>query len=361
MKKNFLALVLAITLVLGLAVPAMAQSGNIGGTGGVDSPTLSVIVPMNLNFALDPLAANEDGTQVTQNNFLFINNTDDAKVLVALYLELILEDGIDLVDVGTLSDNFNIDAEDKELAFGIIAVEAATLGEVSGATVVTEADYGVVIEWFEEVTAASPGDLEGLFAEIGFVMDAKDGDKENYAVFSFHGVLNAYAGWAVNDVKVTGVYLLRALSTQTVVTIESGTMNMFDGTLPPRPEGGDGNNGGNGGGFTPPQTDGTILPGAAGVNDNFTAPSLTPAAGGVFYTLLLEGMDGGTAPLNFVRFNGVDRAAADWEYDSATGVFTAKWLPGAALSGSELWIQGVDPENPSINRNFRVNIIRPAS
>jgi|GEM_PF-3343632 len=336
MKKNFLAMLVALSLVFGLAVPVMGQTGNVGGGSTVDSPVLEVDVPTNLAFAFNPLAE----TQVTESNFRITNGTEDAQVLVAFYLELELANGVKLATPGELienDDNFKLTATAKELAFGIIAASAGTPGGVEDDEVAYDNENADSIVWFEEEVATS-GDVEGIFLEFGFVLEAATaGDVDTW--FSFYGELNAYAPWTDDDVKVSGVYLVTALSTKTEVDTVDDTLGLVEGdNLPKKP--GDVDDPGDDVEKCPdcdkPEDECeceipgvTINSGAAGTNSPFAIPSDTPIGVGnddVIFTITLNTtLTGNISAMTFP--NTTLTAGTHYTYDTATKVVSFKWVP----------------------------------
>jgi hypothetical protein len=224
MRKKMVSFLLAVVLVMAFALPAMAADAEpIEGDSTVSLPTLNVAVPTSLNFALQPLAGASVTTgQITTQDFTLTNTTTDVAVLAAFYLDLQLAGGAVLDTASSLTTggaNVALTATAKKLALGIIASKTT-----AGTYDKTEAG---TINYFT-------GAVGSEAVSVGFKLD-EDGGSAAETKFAFYGVLNAYAPWAASDVKVSGVYLLKALSTQTPVTIVTDTVGLIDANATPLP------------------------------------------------------------------------------------------------------------------------------
>jgi hypothetical protein len=232
-KSKILSLALAVALVFALSVPAFAlDGGTIGGDATVNIPTLNVTVPTSLDFALSPIVASPVGTgQVVAGNYVIKNSTADVAVLAAFYLDLDLDSSVTLAANATaVTDNYLLAATGKTIAFGIIP--ALTVASDA----ITTYALPATVEYF---------DTTNKTASVGFKLDAAGGTAP-VSGFSFYAAANAYADWNADDIAVSGVYLLKALSTSTTVTEVVNTLKLINKTespLPAKPDVGD---------FTPP-------------------------------------------------------------------------------------------------------------
>jgi len=228
--KKLVAIFVVIVLALSLAAPALASNtGEIIGDTTVENVVLEITVPTNLPLALDPLAT-KGTTQVVQTPINLINRTEEAKVLTAFYLDAELADGVTFVAAATLdATRFNIDKDAKNIHLGVMAAKAISSAGVPDFT--------------DGVTVPFAGTTD-ISVQYGFIIDAQTpevtGTNPEPAVpgrdaFTFFGLMEAYADWQADDVTVTGVYLLRAISTQTVVTTVDDTVGLVTAGLPARP------------------------------------------------------------------------------------------------------------------------------
>ena len=90
MKRNSKAvtfvLLLALMIATSFPAPVFAADGVISGDSEVNNVTINVILPSNLNFALDPLSLDVDGeNQISKQDFIFVNQTlAPVKVAIAI-------------------------------------------------------------------------------------------------------------------------------------------------------------------------------------------------------------------------------------------------------------------------------------
>ena len=196
--KKLIAIALMAVFVLSFAVPALAVDLVIDTE--VEDIALTVTVPVSLTIGLNPLAQGTGATppQVVQTPINIVNTSTDVSAFVGFYLDLEIADDVDYDEISNISGNFAITASSKKIGLGIIA--AKSLGPV----VFDDGNPDSIVE-FDDT------DLDLAF---GFTLDQATGSAPATA-FAFYGVMNAYAEWEEDDIIVTGVYVLKALSTQT--------------------------------------------------------------------------------------------------------------------------------------------------
>jgi len=226
MKKKIFSLVLALALVLSFSLSALADGGVLDIDVDVEQPTLNVTVPTDLALAFNPLApASTSGGQAVAGDYYISNQTDGVNVLAAFYLDVTVGQGVTLKAVGDISDNYNLNKEDKDIALGILPALTVNNDTVASYAATT------TVKYFDP-TAKS--------VSVGFLLEASDASNAKLATgFSFYSKMNAYAGWAADDISVTGVYLLKALSTETAVTQVNTTLGFIDTAvtaLPAKPD-----------------------------------------------------------------------------------------------------------------------------
>jgi hypothetical protein len=206
---------LALALVLSAGSALGSQSGVITGEGGVADTVISVIVPVNLDFTLDPLEIEaEGGNQIVPANYMFINYTG-APVKVSLDIEARLKGGASLADgPGEISKD-DPSATDKKLYFAILGADSLEQsGEGPDAFKgVYDAKKDTLVPFSAETNTASvhfvlapatesaPGAGYDTLAEGGM----------GVAAFQFYANLNTYAAWRDGDVEIHAVYTLTPL------------------------------------------------------------------------------------------------------------------------------------------------------
>ncbi|MDR1961318.1 MAG: hypothetical protein LBQ16_03455, partial [Gracilibacteraceae bacterium] len=92
-----LAALLIATLLPGTAFAAdlqdVSESGTIGGDTTVDKAVINVVVPTNVNFALNPLEIGQSGNQVTTADYILVNKSN-VPVAASFYLDAVLGTGV---------------------------------------------------------------------------------------------------------------------------------------------------------------------------------------------------------------------------------------------------------------------------
>lgn len=263
--KSVMAFVLTLLLIASFPAAAFAESGTIDGDSTVDNVTVNVILPTNLNFALDPLGLDTTGdNQIATQDFFFVNQTF-APVKVSLDITAETSGGAILVSTtGGLSlDDTSV--TDKELYFGALGATGltgtaissvytvdpdTTYVDVFGGTDAPQGAYASVSPSAATLIAFTPNtDGTTGAAVISFALDkaiesettegAIDSiatDNKGVAAFQFYSQLNTYADWEANDITVSGTYTLTPLRDTTYSGYDyiDGSLNQLE-TAPPAP------------------------------------------------------------------------------------------------------------------------------
>jgi len=307
--KKLLSITVVIALALSLTIPALANTGGglLTGDTTVESVVLQVVVPTSMPLGLDPLAILDSESQVVQTPFDIVNNTAGVKVLAAFYLEATLAAEVELVAASALADKYDIDATEKEIYLGIRAAKEFA----AGAPVFT----GGAIRAFAGTTPVN---------NFGFILDefipADGGDPAvpGADAFVFHGEMNAYADWKPADVKIAGVYLLKALSVNTDVDTDDNGVGLIDSavTLPAKPDPSD---------FEPP-----VVP---DVTASSTSSSAAPVSFSIARTkyesdgLLILLPEKPATITSYTLGSSVYTVTTDYSYDASSGILTVSRFP----------------------------------
>jgi uncharacterized protein YjdB len=235
MKKatKALALVLAVlmvTIALPLTAFAGTESGTVDGDSTVSDVDIDVVVPLNLNFALDPLELSvTSGSQIKTTDYFFINKTL-APVKVALGLTATLKDGVTLVSDPATLKPYDTNVTTKQLYFGALGATGITVGDLDFDYVLGEEDgtdpvgtynasKSALLTAFDTATSkaaiAFALDKATDSADEGTAADALAAANKGVATFQFYGKMNTYAAWAAADITIAGAYTLTALSATT--------------------------------------------------------------------------------------------------------------------------------------------------
>ncbi|MDR1321198.1 MAG: hypothetical protein LBK56_07195 [Gracilibacteraceae bacterium] len=224
MSKKLFALCLAACLLLSFAPAAFAvEGGTLEGEGALKPVVLEVDVPMNLDFALDPLEI--DAGQIDAPDFI-ITNESNVKVLTAFYLTATLAGGTTIgTGLATDGNNLKWTVKDKKLEFSVLPAKTIASGAITESALATTA----------KVFADDAGTIK---ATVGFLLAAGNVTPTN-AGFKLTGVLNAYAepAWAAGDISISGVYLIQPLAADTAIDTVTDTTGLVatTTTLPAAP------------------------------------------------------------------------------------------------------------------------------
>jgi uncharacterized protein YjdB len=244
--KTFAALLAALLLVVSLPITTFAASDTktITGDSTVDDVTLKVTVPMNLDFALDPLELNvTSGSQVATTDYFFVNKTA-APVKVAVSLTAVPTNGAVLVDDPDTLSPYDTEVTTKELYFAALGATAITKNDLDFDYVTTTGAIAPVGTYSSTSTALTCFNSTDKKASIAFALDKAtnvdtDGtpttgaalavNDKGVATFQFYSKMNTYADWTANDINVDGNYTLTALSATTYSNYTTNSSYESDG------------------------------------------------------------------------------------------------------------------------------------
>ena len=241
-----------------LLMYAVATSGNTGSTGTiegdstVDSPTLNMVLPMNLNFELNPLelgSGNVPGNQIKTTSYIIANKTL-APVLASFEIKATGKSDVTFLNSpGTLKQS-DTSVRDKHIFFGALGAKDVTSapnfdGSTAspGFTYATEdpaptaADVFVPFVPDEDDDKLADGTI--TFALGAATENAFADNNKGVAAFQFYAQLNTYAEWAESDVTVVGAWTLTALRTSdygNIVTADHGLNQLKGEAVEPEPE-----------------------------------------------------------------------------------------------------------------------------
>ena len=251
-SKMMTAFIISLLLALGLSGGVSGtQSGILVGENNVINPVISVVVPTNLNFTLDPLELESSGNQISPANYFFINKTE-APVRITLNIEVILNNGASFVDDPTQLEKDNDAVKDKKLFFGILGADSFQergfdydLGssgssyqgvyDVSKDTFIPFDPVSKTASIAFALAPAVKGPLPAetmepvpLLDENGFIIMDEEGnpvmgnakgslppDSKSIALFQFYAEMNTYAPWEDGDVEVSASYVITPLRSST--------------------------------------------------------------------------------------------------------------------------------------------------
>lgn len=279
MKRKFIAFALALLMLAAYSVPVLGAatsqtSSSISNIieGGTDifNPPISVVVPTTLNFAFNPFYAGNSypaatpttrirHNQVTPQDFQVLNRTP-AYMATMFFLDATLEDDVTLLEFNTnnVANDLNpsdITYTDKNLMLAVVGANTITAGATGPFTannfaalttapvIAYEATPGNTLVAFDPVANGSSADSDWGIG-FGFLLDpavrpagtpanlnpapnAFAADNYGFAAFTFFSRMNAYAGWAANDVSVSGVLWLQAIHPQTAADLATHGHNLI--------------------------------------------------------------------------------------------------------------------------------------
>lgn len=219
-------------------------NGSISGESTVDNVVLNVILPTNLNFALDPLelGKNTKGSQIKAADYVVVNKTG-APVNVAFSLTATPKSGVTLVDDASTLEKDDTSVVDKNIYFAALGANDVTAGTLDFSTIPGTAkfDYDAETDTLvglkvinEEGTDKGKAKGSITFALGAATASADDLDTlaeqdKGIASFQFYGEMNPYAKWEAGDVTVSGAYTLIALRKTTYENYAADSAYTEDG------------------------------------------------------------------------------------------------------------------------------------
>lgn len=240
-----------LTLLLIIASPVAAFAGTIEGDSTVETVVINVVLPSDLDFALDPLGLDVTGdSQIATANYFFLNQTF-APVRVELDVTVTAANEAELAaTTSAITGQSDPGVTDKLIYFGALgATDLSTTITATDAAIVTtdsaisypayfggdDAPTGVyptgtaISETLVPVVPGAGGTTGS--AVIGFALAAAvessttpdaieslAANNDGVAAFQFYAQLNTYADWQAGDVSVTGNYTLVPLRGETYDT-----------------------------------------------------------------------------------------------------------------------------------------------
>ncbi len=238
--KTLAALLAVLVLVISLPITAFADqtTNTITGDSTVDDVTPSVVVPMNLDFALDPLELNViSGSQVATTDYFFINKTKTpVKVAVDLTLSTTSSSVTVIGDPSTLSP-YDTEVTTKDIYFAALGATGITGGAISFTT--TSGSITAKGTYSSTSAALAAFNTTDKKASLAFALDkATDTDttgaalainNKGVAAFQFYAKMNTYADWKDGDISIGGAYTLTALSATTYKNYTDNSSYITDG------------------------------------------------------------------------------------------------------------------------------------
>ncbi|MDR1604801.1 MAG: hypothetical protein LBS10_08470 [Gracilibacteraceae bacterium] len=208
--------------------------GDLGGTTTVESPTYNVVVPLDVDFAIDPLSISPQAqttlSQIAGADYQFINKSD-VPVKVSVNFTATLANGATLTPLGNL-DQTSLSPTTKGIYLGLLAAKEA------GTANIAEADLGSVTYNYDATEAGTLVEFTndgGIKAGLDFVLAAGTSTEitqyqKNYGFtsFTFYGQLNTYATWAPGDVSIGGTYSLQGVRSTDYFTAGDDTGGASD-------------------------------------------------------------------------------------------------------------------------------------
>ncbi|MDR0857616.1 MAG: hypothetical protein LBN97_01135 [Oscillospiraceae bacterium] len=287
MSKKILALALTLAMILTLGSGAFAATvAELEGHSTIYSPTLNVVVPSNLNFALSPLGAKAiSGNQIANTGYVTINR-GQTPVQIKFDLRVIPAEGVTLatsaaqvptaigdvskvIQFGIIGATAIADLDDPDAGLNTAAVIAqatdvhvtaqvtayaldlantakessfvTAAASVASALVAAASAYAVYPSAYSTAatdTIVTPAATAAPnLISVGFALKAldvglwgtnssdptfEDGGESLISMFQFYGKLNANAVWAADDVRVRGTYTLSAIGDDAYTTLTDG-------------------------------------------------------------------------------------------------------------------------------------------
>lgn len=301
--------------------------GVIDGESTVKNAIINVVLPLDIDFAINPLQIGDvtTGSQVTTVDYRIVNKSN-APVLVNFDLEATLGTGVNFVDnKSSLTPDLLVGAT-KDAYFAVLGASAVAVAENDG---LTFADPSGGATFSYDPTLAGtlvPFDATDAEANLKILLGAATGEpvdtlataNAGVSSFQFYAELNTYAGWVANDIKIEGSYNLQGIkasdytapSADTEGKIYAGLNIMKSTSADPDPE--------NDVKFAVGTTTGSLSIARSG----FTS-----------YKVFIADKPASITSVTNTATSYTLEASTHYAYDSATGVLTMKILPSSATAG----------------------------
>ena len=209
------------------------EDGDLEGKNELENLTIKAVVPMNLNFALNPLQignADDNDNQVTDIDFTFINRTEEVPLKISVDLSLTLDDSVELVADSTEVELDDDAVETKRIFFGAVGADVKIAdSDDAEADDIEEGDILATYDPTTDALVSFEDDEESITIAFGLAKHDTTDVEANIAVFTFYAQLDTYADWEEDDIAVAGAYTLLGLRGATYAGYEGD-----DQAEPPR-------------------------------------------------------------------------------------------------------------------------------
>lgn len=288
--------------------------GTIPGESVVKNAIINVVLPTNIDFAVNPLQLGTvtGDSQVTSTDYR-VTNKSDAPVRVSFDITATLGSGVTLVSSKSELTPDQLTGADKDVYFAALGAKS-----FKDTTVPTWADptLGTYVYDSAEAGTLSVFDPDTSKAEISFLLGAATGtpldalaaDEAGVASFQFYAELNTYAGWLANDISVSGAYTLTGIKTTDYDKVDNlvGVNQMSNSST-----------------VADPENDVKV---AAGETGTLTTSRATWNPTKVF-------LSDKPASITSVALGAATfTATTDYTYDASTGILTITRVPGGTAS-----------------------------
>ena len=277
MKRKLIAMLIVAVMAVTIITPASASIWDeLKGINTLEPNVVNIILPANLNFALDPSqvtgsirgASGTQTSQVVETPFRMAN-VGRGTTGVIFFLEAEFKDGVNAT-ISSINSSFSLNNRSKDIHFGVIGAHAASFAtetdiavtiasatELNATTtsVFFDNDSGVrstalaTIASLTSAPSATPTTMQG---GTGFVLQPANAGipvgtstpgslldvDQGLASFMFYAEVNPFANWSPGDISVSGVYWLVGMPGQYVSTLATrlGHNTLAYADMPDRPD-----------------------------------------------------------------------------------------------------------------------------
>jgi hypothetical protein len=208
-----------------------AADGTIEGESTVEDVVFRVVLPTNVDFAIDPFELGDltrvDG-QIRGDEYRIANKTQ-APVKVSLDFSAVPKSN-DKANANFVDDPSKVFPDDenkttKDLYFAVLG--AKTIDDTSFTTVTYDKTEAGTLVPFSPTSSTYSASTDNK-ASVEFALEKSvDGSTlatapAGQAAFTFYGVLNSYAKWADQDFGVTAKYSLNVIRNKNYTALKNG-------------------------------------------------------------------------------------------------------------------------------------------
>jgi hypothetical protein len=202
------------------------SGGTFEGGSTVKTPIYNVVVPGNVNFALNPLQLGTvtGASQITTANYKVINKSD-VDVLVTFDITATLKSDVKFVEKSAL-DQTSTSGAPKDVYFAALSANGVTTNSLGYGNAATDDTAvftydanpakGTLVPF--GVTLEQPGNekakmafLLGKSTASAGTLDTLALQNQGVASFQFYAELNTYAAFQPNDITVSGGWTLQGI------------------------------------------------------------------------------------------------------------------------------------------------------